>query len=279
VKKSSILKEEVLIFEYKKFSEYFSAYLDLQNSIKKTFSYRQFCSRANIKSASMLTWLASGKRIPTPDLLERLNEVIGWKPNEYAYVHAMVNAEKAASLSEKEFFLNKMKSLYPQESSTIIEEQNVEMFKTWYTIAILEMTNLKDFSKDPTWISQKMNGKVTPSEVEASLKLLKDIGYLVEDKNGSLNMPQRNLRTKENIPMEVVRLWQVEMMRLAQQAVLIQEPGQRFFSGATLPFDSSKIKEAQDLLVEFRERFINLMSSGNPDQVYHFGMQFFRLTE
>lgn len=53
---------------------------------------------------------------------------------------------------------------------------------------------------------------------------------------------------------------------------------QRLFFGYTMPIDSRRIDDAQNLLIEFRTRFVLLMGGGEPDTVNHLGIQHFPTT-
>lgn len=272
-------KSAISAFDFETFSDYFAHYLALQSKVKKNFSYRQLCRRTGIKSPAMLTWLAKGTRLPTPYILEQLREVMEWKPGEFAYIQSMVNAERSESTAEKEYHQSKMRELKPAEPTSLLENETISIFSKWFLIAILEMTNLADFDSSPIWICERLGGRISEEDAASAIELLLKVGLLEKSPDGRLSQPLKRLRTKDNAPITAVRKWHEEMMRLGQNAVHLQEPEHRFFSGISLAIDSSEMAEAQKVLGEFRERFISRFEKKGGNEVYHFAIQYFGLTQ
>ncbi len=273
------LEEPVTVFNYETFASYFAAYIEDQKKTKRNFSYRFLCRKTGIKSPALLTWLATGKRLPTPDILEKLNDAFNWRPDEYAYAQSLVSFERSKSDSDRMLHLKKMREIAPAKNLTILEKAATDIFLKWHIATILEMTHLKDFKLDTQWISERLGGKISPAEVQSALNVLTKTGLMVEDAEKGLRREGKSLRTRDNIPIYAVRGWHSEMMKLAQRAVHLQEPAERFFSGVTMTIDEARMPEAQALLAEFRERFVTLVQTDQGNETYHFAVQFFRLTK
>ncbi len=99
---AKMVGDKVNIFEHMRFSTYFSAYLLQEKRGQRSFSLRRLCRQTGVKSPAMFTWMASGTRLPSPDILERLCPILGWSPAEHAFAQLMVNAEKTDSSIERE---------------------------------------------------------------------------------------------------------------------------------------------------------------------------------
>lgn len=270
----------VVVFEFESFARYFTAYMDAEKRIRPSFSYRVICRDTGIKSPALLSWFASGKRIPTPDILEILCDYVGWKPDEYAYLQSLVGFERAKNHQEKVFHLERMRSLSPVKNLTKLEQAAIDMMMKWHIVTILEMTHLKGFQSDPDWIFKRLGGRVSKEQIVEAFAILQETGLLVRGEDGTLSRPNKSLRTKnENMPIAAVRKLHCEMMGLAQKAIYLQETSERFFTGVTMTIDSKRMKEAQAMLAEFRERFVPVVQEEGGDETYHFALQFFRLTE
>lgn len=270
---------QVSIFDYETFAAYFAAYIAEQKQVRRIFTFRYLCKVTGIKSPGQINAIASGKRFPTPDILEKLNEALNWKPNEYAFAQALIAYERAKTDAEKAVYWQKMREIAPTKNLSFLEKANTDIFLKWYIAAILEMTHLKDFKFDLAWISDRLGGKVSPNEVQNAIDILLKTGTAVKDQKYGLRRPQTVLRTKDNVPIYAVRGWHIEMMKQAQRAIHLQSPDERFFSGSTITISANRIKEMQALLAEFRERFVKLTEVDQGDETYHFAIQFFRLTQ
>ena len=269
----------VKVFEFESFASYFTAYVEAQKKSRPTFSYRVICRDTGIKSPALLSWYASGKRVPTPDILEILNDYIGWKPDEYAYAQSLASYERAKTHQEKVGHLERMRAISPLKNLTILEQAAINVMMKWYIVTILEMTHLKDFKPEVDWIFERLGERVSKEQIEEAFEALIETGLFVREADGRLTRPSKSIRTKDNVPNFAMRGWHVEMMKLAQRAIYLQEPTERYYSGVTMTIDSSKMKEAQSMLAEFRERFVAVAQEEGGDETYHFGFQFFRLTE
>lgn len=269
---------ELNIFDYDRFCEYFAAYVHEEKKQHKAFSYRYLASRLKFKSPSALLWMAKGTRLPSPDFLLKLRDYMGWQPNEYAYAQALVGLERAKNPEERKLYLERLKQIRPATGDlTIMDRKIVEAISHWHCVAILEMTHLVEFKNDSKWISERLGHIVTIEEVEHALTTLSEVGLIRIDKDSTLVRLKQGLRTPPNVPIQAVRSFHCEMMKLAQSAVYMQEPDERYFSGLTLSLNSKRLKEAQTFLADSTENFVELMHEPG-DQVYHLAVQFFRLT-
>lgn len=68
------------------------------------------------------------------------------------------------------------------------------------------------------------------------------------------------------------------MLHKAVEALHHQTVESRFFCGVTLPIDVRRMKQAQEAILEFRDRLIALAQTEENQEVYHLGVQFFRVT-
>ncbi len=268
----------VRIFDHRSFASYFSAFLAHSKANSRTFSLRYLCRQSGVKSPSMFTWFASGKRLPTPEILDRLSEALKWSPAEHAYAQLMVGYEKSDSSLERSHLFEKMQAITAPADMTTISAQAKSVFSKWYTMAILEMTNLADFQCNAEWISKRLGSRITSNEIEEAIEILKEEEFLIDDGNGGWQRNTASHRTRDNVSIKAVRGWHSQMMKLGQQAIHIQDPDERFFTGATLTISASQLKQAQALIAEFREKFIAMTQVSGGDETYHFAIQFFRLT-
>jgi uncharacterized protein (TIGR02147 family) len=273
------MQDRIDIFEYHTFASYFAAYLEHQRLTRRDFSLRQLCRHTEVKSPSLFTFIASGKRQATQGLLEKLSPVIGWSPAEYAYATLLLQYERTESSLERQVILERLQSIAVPKSVTYISGKGFSLFSKWYYAPILEMTRLQDFRWESSWIVKRLGEKISEEDVDAAIQFFLENNFIEEDPEKKYRLCHVSRRTRDNELRPIVRAWHSEMMKLAQKSLHLQAPEERFITGITLTIDKEKMKEAQELISDFREKFIRTIQAENGNETYQLSVQFFRLTE
>jgi len=95
-----------------------------------------------------------------------------------------------------------------------LEKSQLQIFKNWYTIAILEMLNLKEFRRAPEWIARRLNPSVETREVAESLKLLLAAGLIKRTANGYQPVDP-DITTDDEIRSFLVKSYHAQLLKLA----------------------------------------------------------------
>ena len=128
-----------------------------------------------------------------------------------------------------------------------------------------------------SWIglSNRLGNRITTDEVKESLDLLKKVGLLTTAKSGKLVRRKGEVRTTKNIPSESIQIYHKQMLNLAKKAMASQPVEERYFTGTTIGISCEKLPEAQELIAEFRQKFIKLMEVKPSEEIYFLSCQFF----
>lgn len=267
------------IFHFPDFSSYVAHHVKSKKETDPTFSYRRFSRRLGLKSESLLRMVASGKRKATPDLVYRIGAAIGFNSKELEYAEALAGLQRARNLDEKSRYAEKLRGLSPEAQPQLIEIDHLELISGWHHIAILEMTELKDFKSDAAWISQRLGATVSVRAVMDALERLKRVGLLQQNADGTLTRLAKTLAAPPNIPSRALRGFHRQMLSKAIDAIEGQTANERLLESMTLTVDSTQLKAVYELSEEFRKKVVAVMQKEKGDETYQLNVQFFRLTD
>ena len=232
---------------------------------------------------------------------------------ETIYWENLVSYGQAKTPMQRQYFLMRLsRTPLPQgiESSRLIREIRDEWdyYSSWYHAAIREMVLMPGFNPDPSAIATLLRGRITAEEAEGSLQLLKRLGFLVEDTEGTggakgrLKQGQTFVRylARNDITNLNVRRFHRATAKLASDCLLDDSEEahlERNFNGLTLAVNRKTLPLIKERLVaylrELNTEFSIPQSSadrsdptadaaaptaGPADQVYHLNFQLVPLT-
>ena len=260
-------------------TESFATYLvDLMNHKRKTqsqFSYAVLARGLGGVSTSLVTQIGQGKRFPSESLLLKFKSHLKWNNKEFEFARALVGLARSKSNSEKVLYTATLKKLKPKNKALFKTLDEFDFFAQWYNVVIFAMAARKDFEFDPKWIAFQLGGDVSTAEAKESLALLQRLGLLKAP--GVTQDDAHHYQTPNNFPSQAVRMFHGTMLKKAAHALRNQSIEERFFSGTSMSVRMDRIKDAQDYLLDVRQKFIEEFSTLEADSVYHFSLQFFRV--
>lgn len=188
----------------------------------------------------------------------------------------LVGAEHTRGKKQKLEYLEKIEKL--KKTSQVFTELSLEYFKViadWYHFAILELTYLKDFKSDVSWISQKLG--LESREVEAAVERLEKLG-LLSIKKGKFIDTFKFLSAGNDTPSSALKKFNSQLMRMAIDALYEQDVLEREISSNIFSINKNDIPLFKDRMRTFREDMEILASKASEkDAVYCLGMQFFNV--
>lgn len=267
--------EKPSVYVFPDFASLFSAYIEWMKHVNKRFSWRWLAKRLQLKSHTHALNFANGSKTPSDEMLVKISDLFGFTIDEYVYAKLLIGLQHAKNDSERTFYRAK---LAETKRANPLPALNIEAFSTiaqWYCLVIFEMVALPSFRADPAWIAARLSHPVPEKIIEEALAQLVKLGMLKHDDSGRMVRAVDGIFTTHNIPSPAIALFHEQMLDLGKHALKAIPVNQRLFLSYTMPFDSQRIEEAQNLLVEFRARFAQLLEGGKADSIYHLALNFF----
>ena len=274
-KSTDILKPEV--FSALSVHDYLKRYFSWKKSESPSFSLRSVARKLSFKSQSHFAMIVRGERLPQPETLKSISELIGHTDREYEYLLSLLLFQKAKSTKEK---LRLGVILTKQRSTTddlVLEVDGLAIFERWYHIAILEMTLMAGFVPDERWIADRLGSTISPNMVQDAIERLLRSGLIERMPDGSLKKINMVTKSRGKITTASMRSYQKQMLQRAAVAIENQPPTERLFMNVMFPLDTADIDRAKDEVASFIESFRLKFSKPGSDSIYYFGGQLFSI--
>jgi uncharacterized protein (TIGR02147 family) len=270
------------VFDFTDYRNFLKSYLQRTREKKKEFSLRLWARKLNLNGPSNLSMILTGSRHPGGDFTDRLIDYFRFSQQEEKYFKGLIKLAKATGDSEKTALLFKeLKKLHPKKEFRLLDADVFDVMANWYYFAIRELVATKSFKEDHSWISKRLQGKVSVIEVKRALEKMLEFNILKRSgKNGKFMQTEEEITTSTDIVSEALKQFHYQMMTLAQESLRKIPLEMREITGVTLNVNPSKLEQAKKLIREFRMSFSKIIGEENSgEEVFQLNIQFFPLTE
>jgi uncharacterized protein (TIGR02147 family) len=246
---------------FKDFFEY-----NLKN--RETVSLNELAKKLGYNSPSLLSMIATGKRLPSSEILENLfNE---WKIENSLreIIRLKLDLERKNRKNKPTGNLvEKLAKLDKKSVFKTIDLDTFTMIKEWHHLVIQQLMTSPNFDKNPILISQQLRKKITPSQAKKAISVLEKIAV----KSGS--------ETSHDVPSEAIREHHRGMLHRALEALDEQNVDERHFNSLTLKFSSDKKPAAKAAILNFVREFNQIYADEKSESVHQLNIQFFEHTQ
>lgn len=231
------------------------------------FSYRLLARELGV-SSSYVSAVFSGKKKFSFERLDQLGRLLDMDQ------HALGDLKKfyfpVAALAMR---LDSKISSY-----AYVDKSGFKILRTWYHLAILDLTTCSNFRGSRQEISERLS--LDPKTTSIAVNELLALGLLTEE-TGVLCKTQDHIRWASAIPNELIRSFHRQMLEKTNEELTKSDTAsflQREISGMTLAVNPENIPLAKRLLSEKIHEVAELLGQGATSEVYHLGFQLVPLT-
>ncbi|MBN1980871.1 MAG: TIGR02147 family protein [Chitinivibrionales bacterium] len=254
----------ITIFEYTEYRLFLNDYYLVQKRLNRHFSFRLFAQRAAV-APSLLKDILSGRRNLTLTVMQKYATAMRLNSQEVKYFELLVKYNNCKHNRGKSGFFSEMLHLRNKAGIKFLGEHHYTFFSKWYHSAIRELITLAEFQEDPQWVANKLIVPISPAQVKKSLELLEEIGVVVRDAHGKLDLKDAIVSSEYEMASAVLRQFHQQMIELAAQVFENVPREKREISSLTLgvSFDCfDKIKERIRL---FKEEILTMVVEDNAE--------------
>lgn len=269
---------QLYIFNYTDPHAYLRAIFNYKKSQNPNFSERSWARIMGFSGHAQLNFYLHSKRAIAREHVKKLAIGLGLNSGETLYFETLTKLAREKDIKIKRALERKASRLRAKANLFYLETDQFAVVSDWVHMALLEMTNLRDFKADPGWIQKRLGGKTAPEEVRMAIDRLLRLGLLKKNAQ-TLAKTHHRLTTPKDRASEAVRNHHKQMAKLACDSLDIQDLSVRDFSAATMTIDTARIEKAKALISDFRTRMDLLMAESDGEETYQFNIHFFRLTE
>jgi len=267
-----------MIFEYASYSQYLKKVLEDRQSTNASYSMRAMAQNLGL-SASTLSDVMKGRKNFSERTARQVAEKLKLSGRKVRYFQTLVHFETTKDEELKLLLAGQLRVLNPKLREHF--EVSVDQFNLiadWYNAAILEMTYLKDQPMDPESVAQRLDISIT--QAKESLNLLQKLDLLDPLGNQRFQKKKSQFLFQSEISNQALRKYHHDMLAKAQTSLQTQSPKEKMVGSETIPLNIEDLQEAKDIIEGCFQQILELSKrSQNKTDVYHLGIQMFRLTK
>lgn len=222
-----------------------------------SYSLRAFARDLGISPTCLSEVLAKKRDLSKRNVL-RISDRMALSPKQTNSLLAQAGLKADKQLEKEEFFQ--------------LSEDTFKVISDWYYFAIIDLCKLKHQSADVNTIAKRLGiSKVEAKNAIARLKRLE----LLEERDGILTATAANLSTTRDITSSAIRKYHKQNLQLADRSIEIDPVDLREFSSITIPADLARLREAKDMIMEFKRKLARFLETSNSTEVYTLAIQLF----
>ena len=252
----------------------------------RRYSYGTFSAAAGIKSPSYLKLIIEGKRNLSPSMINKFAKALQLNKEDTNEFAALVNYGQAKDPFERNKALKNLTELriHRQLEKGEIHSQTWDQYSNWVAWILYNMVDQEDVEFTPLSLHRHLRGGATLDMVQKAYDILLASGKLAKDEStGQVTKNGILVNRPENIPVEMVRKLQSELIYLALESLFRDEAVNREFGAVTFALTKKEFEEIKFELRKLKKRFFKEVAinrnSSKGQQVYQLNIQFFPVTD
>lgn len=264
--------------QYTNFRVFLRDWYEYRKANSAAFSLRYFAEKAGLSSHAHLKLVIDGKRNITKKTVTCLLLGMGMQGKRAEYFENLVFFNQVDTEKEKRHYYEKLLRISPRSRLRTLEDAQFRIFREWYHCVVRELTVLGDFRSQGQWISKKLGGKVSPLQVEESLRLLTELGLLVRTANGH-RQADALLTTDDEVQGMLVRDYHKQMIAQAVLALDELSGEQRDISALTFAIRRKDFAVLKKHIQLMRKELLDFqVGAGEAEEIVQVNIQLFPLT-
>lgn len=240
------------VFDFDDYRAYLRAHYAFKKASGRGFSLRVFSRLAGLTSSNYLKLVMDGDRNLSGSAAERFATACGLESTRGSYFVELVALQQAKTQAERERAYENLRGFRRFRQAHPLDQEYAAYHAHWYVPAVRELAARRDFQADPVWIAGKLMPSITARQAAKALRVLRELGLLVEDAEGRLHQAHALVTTPDRpLGHHVVRFHRVMMERAAEAMDLVPRE-QREIASLTLCLNRSQLASLKSELARVR---------------------------
>ncbi|MGC4066873.1 MAG: TIGR02147 family protein [Polyangiaceae bacterium] len=270
----------VHIFDYLDYRAFLRDFYKQQKAEGRSFSFRAFARRAQIRSFNFLPLVMKGERDLSSAMAVRFAKGCGLDGNETAYFCDLVAFGQALNAEERNRAYERLRRFRSFREAQKLEPAQAAYHSSWYVPAIRELVAVPGFREDAKWIAATLRPAISAAQAKQALATLIDLGLLVRDADGNLVQSVECVTTGGGPLGHHVVNYHRAMMNRAICALDEFPREQRDISSVTLTVSAEGFAELKERIAAFRKELMQRADASGPaDHVVQLNVQLFPLSK
>lgn len=250
---------------------------ELEKRVRKNpaYSLRAFARDLQLSPAH-LSQIVRGKEGFSRVSAQRAAEVLFDSADEIEQFCNLVESQHGRSWAGREAAAKSLNELWAKNKKQITTQSDI---LSWYHLAILHLSDHKDFQSDAGWIAKYLGLSV--EQTENAIDQLLQTELLAQGPQGFYRKQGAFIHS-ENIPRPVIRAFHKQILEKALESIESQSMDQRFLSSITFAASKENLAEMRESMKRFIaeiERISYKSTSAEKDELSCLSLQLFNLKD
>ncbi|NQY99407.1 MAG: TIGR02147 family protein [Bdellovibrionales bacterium] len=272
--------------DYRRYLHDFYNFKRIQTSQSvRPYAYADFAAAANIKSPNYLKLIIDGRRNLSAQMMTKFSKALGHSKAEANEFAALVKYSQAKTPAERNQHLKVLADIRVEKQ--IKEGQllstDYEKVPSWVTWVLHAMTDQKNVKFDVESLRNIMRNKASEEEIKTSLNGLVERGEVQIAEDGSAQKAREVMSGRENVPVELIRKLQAELIYLGLESLFQDRPQDREFGAMTASLTEDEFDQLKFELRQLRKKWSKNFSvnrhQAKGDRVFQLNIQLFPITK
>lgn len=262
--------------DYLEFLKDWTEYLKLQ---KDGFSLRKVAQQAGIASG-YLPMCFGRKRKLSLKFYEKIKPFLKLSVKEKRFLDLLRIIAESEIPAERVQALTDLQKQSDYKISHHSELEAHQYLSHWYHVAIRELVNLPDFKDDPSWIQDRLRGRISQKEISEGMQFLIKYGFILKNLAGQFKVAKKQLSCHEGVYKISLGEFHRQMLDIAKNSIDEVSREERILLGHTVALSKDQYDKIQALLREAISKIETVDNTSQPkSEVYHIELAAFPLTK
>lgn len=267
------------IFSYSEYRKFLKDIYMYRKVLDSKFSHRFIATHVGASSSGWFAGIINNKINLTGSYLAKLCKLLQLKQREADYFELLVNYDQAATLDEKNKYLQRIITFKGVDPDLILSGQ-FEFYSTWYITAIREILISFDFKDDYKVLAKMLNPPIKPAEAEQAIEILLRLGLIQTDKYGFYRPVKQTITKDASFKSTHWANFMTSMMKLAQESIDRHDKEKRDISSVTIGLSAESWMTAKNEIAYLRNKLLALSEKDKKHAaVYQCNIQLFPLSQ
>lgn len=265
--------------------DFFDYRRDQTKNNRRPYSYAMFSAAADIRSPNYLKLVIEGKRNLSDAMARKFAKAMGLTKNETDEFVALVRFTQTENPLERNQKLKTLSDLRVSQKLKRgeINQDTWEKVPSWVAWVLHALTDQKNVSANFESLYSQLRRKAKPEVVKRCLDKLMESGELSVTEDGRLEKGRLLMSGSENVPVDLVRKIQSELIYLGLESLAQDPPQDREFGAMTVALTEEEFEQLKFELRQFRKRWTkDIMvkrQQSKGDRVFQLNIQLFPVSE
>lgn len=194
------------------------------------------------------------------------------------FLESLYRYSRARGAADMKIHYEEMMRIKGVEAQSVKRAQ-YSFYEKWHHTVVWAMLHCAP-DRSAQWYADTMRPRLEVRQVEESLELLRELGFLASDEQGRMVLHARHLESGDPLIKPAVRSFHDQMIGLASRSLESFAPELRDVSGITVAVDKDCLEDVREIVRDARKKIQGRVDEVDvPDRVAQINFQVFPLTE